>query len=110
MSHSPKKVSRFEIIDKDGRQVVKYGDIELSFQDDLRTLKVFMNGSTFHAKEIINEDLDRKNTVLGLVRTLLQDIRTTAAKVPEMNDRQYNGLGSRTLRMIDMIQEEIIKG
>lgn len=41
------KVNRFEVIDhtseKLGRELVKYGvDVELSFQDDDKTLKVFL--------------------------------------------------------------------
>ena len=41
------KVNRFEVIDhtseKLGREIVKYGvDVELSFQDDDKTLKVFL--------------------------------------------------------------------
>lgn len=43
-----KKVTRFEVIDHTkemlGRAYVKYGvDIELSFQDNGQTLKVFVN-------------------------------------------------------------------
>lgn len=47
--HYPtEKVTRFEVIDHTkemlGRAYVKYGvDIELSFQDDGKTLKVFVN-------------------------------------------------------------------
>ena len=37
------KVNRFEVIDDNGRLLVKYGvKVELSFQDDDRTLKVFL--------------------------------------------------------------------
>jgi hypothetical protein len=37
------KVTRFEVIDDSGRVLVRYGiKIELSFQDDDRTLKVFL--------------------------------------------------------------------
>lgn len=37
------KVTRFEVIDKNGRAYTKHGvQIELSFQDDGRTLKVFI--------------------------------------------------------------------
>ena len=40
----PPKVTRFEVIDVNaGRLIVRYGvDVELSYQDDGRTLKVFM--------------------------------------------------------------------
>ncbi len=40
------KVNRVEVIDENGRSYVKYckeGDVSLSFQDDERTLKVFIN-------------------------------------------------------------------
>jgi hypothetical protein len=37
-------VTRFEVIDETGRVLVKYGvTVELSLQDDERTLKVFLN-------------------------------------------------------------------
>lgn len=37
------KVTRFEVIDDEGRAYVKYGVVvELSLQDDSRTLKVFI--------------------------------------------------------------------
>jgi hypothetical protein len=37
------RVSRFEVIDKDGRAYVRHGvSLELSLQDDGRTLKVFV--------------------------------------------------------------------
>lgn len=55
------KVTRFEVIDhtKDsemGRAVVKYGaDVKLSFQDNNRTLKVFL---TDQAKETVLEQRD----------------------------------------------------
>lgn len=36
-------VTRFEVIDQTGRAYVRYGvEIELSYQDDGRTLKVFV--------------------------------------------------------------------
>lgn len=39
------KVTRFEVIDKDGRAYVRHNiKVELSFQDDERTLKVFIYG------------------------------------------------------------------
>jgi len=40
-----KKVTRFEVIDRtEGRVFVTYGvDVEVSLQDDDRTLKVFIN-------------------------------------------------------------------
>jgi hypothetical protein len=38
-----RRVTRFEVIDKDGRAYVRHGvSVELSFQDDGRTLKVFV--------------------------------------------------------------------
>ena len=38
-----KDVTRFEVIDETGRIVVKYNqNIELSFQDDYKSLKVFI--------------------------------------------------------------------
>ena len=38
---APGKLNRLEIIDPNGRQVVYYGDFELSYQDEGRTLKIF---------------------------------------------------------------------
>jgi hypothetical protein len=38
-----KNINRFEVIDETGRVVVKYGvSVELLYQDDGRTLKVFL--------------------------------------------------------------------
>ena len=38
-----RRVTRFEVVDKDGRAYVRHGvSVELSFQDDGRTLKVFV--------------------------------------------------------------------
>ncbi len=40
-----RKVTRFEVIDKDGRAYVRRNvKVELSLQDDGRTLKVFIYG------------------------------------------------------------------
>jgi len=37
------KVTRFEVIDETGRVIVKYGvSVELSYQDNGQTLKVFL--------------------------------------------------------------------
>lgn len=42
-SKATDKVTRFEVIDEEGRQMVKYDvSVELSMQDDDRTLKVFL--------------------------------------------------------------------
>lgn len=38
------KVTRVEVIDSSGRILVKYGEFDLSFQDNDRTLKVFVKG------------------------------------------------------------------
>lgn len=40
------KLSRFEVIDDTGRVIVYYGEVRLSYQDDGRTLKVFLKGDT----------------------------------------------------------------
>ena len=38
-----KNVTRFEVIDESGRALVRYGiKVELSLQDESRTLKVFL--------------------------------------------------------------------
>jgi hypothetical protein len=38
-----KGVSRFEVVDETGRLIVKYGvSVELLYQDDGKTLKVFL--------------------------------------------------------------------
>tara|TARA_B110000977_G_scaffold48059_1_gene65303 strand:- start:36 stop:299 length:264 start_codon:yes stop_codon:yes gene_type:complete len=40
---SKEEVNRFEVIDATGRLIVKYGvDVQLSYQDDGKTLKVFL--------------------------------------------------------------------
>jgi hypothetical protein len=46
MNNSTDKVTRVEVIDQDGRSYVNWDDnnkVELSFQDDGRTLKVFIS-------------------------------------------------------------------
>ena len=46
MINSTDKVTRVEIIDEDGRSYVNWDDnnkVELSFQDDGRTLKVYID-------------------------------------------------------------------
>jgi len=46
MTYSTDKVTRVEIIDQEGRSYVNWDDnnkVELSFQDDGRTLKVFIS-------------------------------------------------------------------
>jgi hypothetical protein len=41
------KVTRVEVIDENGRSYVKYGvEVELSYQDDARTLKLFLKKRT----------------------------------------------------------------
>lgn len=35
------KITRFEYITNEGRQIVEYGEFEFQLQDDNRTLKVF---------------------------------------------------------------------
>lgn len=43
----PDAVTRFEVIDRTGRAYVRYGvSIELSYQDEGRTLKVFVEDSS----------------------------------------------------------------
>ena len=43
-----KGVSRFEVIDETGRLIVKYGvSVELLYQDDGKTLKVFLKDHAF---------------------------------------------------------------
>ncbi len=49
------KITRFEVIDETGRLLVKYGvSVELSFQDNNRTLKVFLTDRG-NANEVIRE-------------------------------------------------------
>ena len=46
MTNSTDKVTRVEVIDQEGRSYVNWDDnnkVELSFQDDGRTLKVFIS-------------------------------------------------------------------
>jgi len=43
------KVTRFEVIDENGRVYTKHNcTIELSYQDDSRTLKVFINALKYN--------------------------------------------------------------
>lgn len=48
-------VTRFEVIDNTGRAYVKYGvkDIEMSFQDNCKTLKIFVE---YEVEEEISND------------------------------------------------------
>lgn len=48
-------VTRFEVIDNTGRAYVKYGvkDIEMSFQDNCKTLKIFVE---YEVEEEISDD------------------------------------------------------
>lgn len=44
VKHDTAKVTRFEVITEEGRVYVRYGvNVDLSLQDDGRTLKVFLN-------------------------------------------------------------------
>ena len=46
MTYSTDKLTRVEVIDQDGRSYVNWDEnnkVELSFQDDGRTLKVFIS-------------------------------------------------------------------
>lgn len=44
VKHDIAKVTRFEVITEEGRVYVRYGiNVDLSLQDDGRTLKVFLN-------------------------------------------------------------------
>lgn len=46
------KVARFEVIDETGRAMVKYGvSVKLSYQDDGRTLKVFLKDKNLEDKQ-----------------------------------------------------------
>ena len=48
---------RYEVIDEEGRQYVKYGvDIEFSVQDDKRTLKIFVKKHKENWNEIWNNN------------------------------------------------------
>lgn len=68
MSRSPKSVTRFEVIDASGRVLTRHDIVaELSYQDDGRTLKVFLtdrgntDASAQHKREL--------STDLGTLRT-----------------------------------------
>lgn len=56
-----KDVTRFEVIDEKGRALVKYAvDVELSYQDDGRTLKVFIKHNpdkvkTFESSQLFSQ-------------------------------------------------------
>ena len=57
MTYSTDKVTRVEVIDQEGRSYVNWDDnnkVELSFQDDGKTLKVFISNRTI-LKEIADE-------------------------------------------------------
>jgi hypothetical protein len=59
MTYSTDKVTRVEIIDQDGRSYVNWNDnnkVELSFQDNGKTLKVFISNRT--VLEEIADELD----------------------------------------------------
>ena len=42
---TPETVTRFEVIDETGRVIVHYGKVDLSFQDNNKTLKLFVKGT-----------------------------------------------------------------
>jgi hypothetical protein len=57
MTYPTDKVTRVEVIDQEGRSYVNWDDnnkVELSFQDDGKTLKVFISNRTI-LKEIADE-------------------------------------------------------
>jgi hypothetical protein len=63
-----RKVTRFEVIDESGRIYVKYGvEVELSYQDDGRTLKVFVRSKGEAAEKQV-----RSEVAAGLVHFLTQ--------------------------------------
>jgi hypothetical protein len=53
-----RKVTRFEVIDESGRVYVKYGvEVELSYQDDGRTLKVFVRSKGEEAEKQVRSEI-----------------------------------------------------
>ena len=57
MTYPTDKLTRVEVIDQEGRSYVNWDDnnkVELSFQDDGKTLKVFISNRTI-LKEIADE-------------------------------------------------------
>jgi hypothetical protein len=67
-SEKASRVTRFEVIDETGRIYVKYGvEVELSYQDDGRTLKVFVRSKGEAAEKQVRAEI-----VAGLVDFLTQ--------------------------------------
>jgi hypothetical protein len=77
------KVTRLEVIDEDGKRIVRYGgNVRLLLQDDGLTLKVFMGGRDKaaierHVKALTElfEQIDRGQIFLEDVRPQLERLR-----------------------------------
>ena len=67
MTYSTDKVTRVEVIDQDGRSYVNWDDnnkVELSFQDDGRTLKVFISNREKSLEELEKTGITSYNGTL----------------------------------------------
>jgi hypothetical protein len=66
-TNSTDKVTRVEVIDQDGRSYVNWNDnnkVELSFQDDGRTLKVFISNREKSLEELEKTGITSYNGTL----------------------------------------------
>jgi len=67
MTYSTDKVTRVEVIDEEGRSYVNWDDnnkVELSFQDDGRTLKVFISNREKSLEELEKTGITSYNGTL----------------------------------------------
>ena len=67
MTYSTDKVTRVEVIDQEGRSYVNWDDnnkVELSFQDDGRTLKVFISNREKSLEELEKTGITSYNGTL----------------------------------------------
>jgi len=67
MTYPTDKVTRVEVIDQDGRSYVNWDDnnkVELSFQDDGRTLKVFISNREKSLEELEKTGITSYNGTL----------------------------------------------
>ena len=67
MTNSTDKVTRVEVIDQEGRSYVNWDDnnkVELSFQDDGRTLKVFISNREKSLEELEKTGITSYNGTL----------------------------------------------
>ncbi len=115
-TNSTNKVARVEVIDENGRSYVNWNDnnkVELSFQDDERTLKVFINNEKMtNAKKLVDA-FDVRYENLGPFDDNWQELCIAQTLRELINQCSYNHFNLDGDHGIDVINvkdvEEIIK-